>query len=77
MTSIAVTLLVLCTNQNMHHSPRCMAPVAEFHRTIDGWEGTLESGVEFTQTIHTPYIHEFKAEKMHWYIIGGEVVYAN
>ena len=52
-----------------------MAPVAEMHRTVDGWEGTLESGVEWKQTIITPYIHHFTAEEMEWYIVGGKVIY--
>jgi hypothetical protein len=72
-----ITALVLCNNINWTYSPRCNAPVAEFHRTIDGWEGTLTNGIPFTQEIITPNIHEFKMEDMHWFVINGEIVYIN
>jgi hypothetical protein len=59
-----ITVFVACNNFNWTYSERCNAPVSEFHRTIDGWEGTLTNGVPFTQEIVTPYIHIFKMEDM-------------
>jgi len=75
MLELLVTAIVNCSNENWTYSPRCNEPVAEFHQTTTGFEGTLTNGIPFTQTIITPNIHEFRMEDMHWFIINGEIVY--
>ena len=75
MLEIAVSAVILCNNLNWEHSPRCTAPVAEFHQTTTGFYGTLESGVEFTQTRITSSLQLFEAEQMKWLTDGKTVVY--
>lgn len=75
LLTVAISASVACTNANWQHSPRCTAPVAEFHQEHNRFYGTLESGVEWEQRIITPTLHEFRMEEVHWYVINGEVVY--
>lgn len=69
--------MILCNNLNYQHSPRCMEPIAEMHQTVDGFHGTLTNGIEWEQKIITPYIHEFRMENVHYYVVNGQIVYAN
>lgn len=77
MTSITVTLLLLCNNLNYQYSPRCMAPVAELHQTHNGFYGTLESGVEWKQTRITPEVMLFEMEEVKYYVFRDKIIYAN
>lgn len=54
-----------------------MEPIAEMHQTVDGFHGTLTNGIEWEQKIITPYIHEFRMENVHYYIVGGQIVYVD
>lgn len=74
MIVTTLSVIILCSNLNWEYSPRCTAPVAEFHQTTEGFHGTLESDVEWKQTIITPEIHRFEMEDVDWYIINGKKV---
>lgn len=70
-----LTVIIHCNNLNWQHSPRCTAPVAEFHETRDGFEGVLESGVQFKQTRITPSLQMFEMEQVKWLTNGKVIVY--
>lgn len=74
MTTL-VSVLILCNNLNWTYSPRCTAPVAEFHETYDGFHGTLESGVAFEQKRITSNLQLFRMEDVCWLTNGYTTVY--
>ena len=73
--SVAISAIILCNNLNWEQSPRCTAPPVEFHQTVNGWEGTLESGVEFSQTYITKDIMIFQMENVKWLTYKDKIVY--
>jgi len=76
MIELAVSAIILCSNANWEHSPRCTAPVEEFTQLYDGsFYGTLESGVEFTQTQITSSLQLFEMEQVKWLTNGKTIVY--
>jgi hypothetical protein len=75
MIETIVSVIILCNNYNWEYSPRCTAPVVEFYQTETGFYGTLESGVEWKQTIITNKIHLFEMEEVRWLTYEDKVVY--
>lgn len=75
MIETLVTVVIACNNLNWEHSPRCTAPVAEFHETHNGFYGTLESGVDFTQERITNNLQLFRMEDVCWLTNGYTTVY--
>jgi len=72
---VTVSVSVPCNNLNWEYSPRCTAPPKTFEFTEDGWKGTLESGVEFTQIYITPNIMLFQMEQVKWLTYQDKIVY--
>jgi len=64
---ITLLAVVLCTNANWLHSDRCTAPIENIVFTEQGIEGTLTSGVRFTQNHIVPGLQRFDMEEVHWY----------
>lgn len=75
MIETLVSAVVLCNNLNWEYSPRCTAPVSEFHQTLNGFEGTLENGVPFKQTVITSSLQLFEMENVRWITNGKTIVY--
>lgn len=73
-----LTVLILCTNANWHELERCTAPVEELRVTPDGFEGTLTSGVAFSQkpVLSDPgvQLHRFQMEEVAWYISDRGII---
>jgi len=75
--AMAVTLAIPCTNFNWEYSPRCTAPVAEFSQTIDGFEGSLTSGVEFKQTWYGTNVMIMEMEEVKYLVFKDHIIYLN
>jgi len=76
ISSIAVSVMILCNNYNWTYSERCTAPVASFEVTALGeFTGVLESGVEFKQTRITPTLQMFEMEEVKWITNGETIIY--
>lgn len=78
MIETLVTVIILCTNANWEHSPRCTAPVEHFEMdALGNFHGHLETGVEFTQTRLTAELHLFRMENVCWLVSGNTTVYCD
>lgn len=72
MLETMVSVLIVCTNANFEHSPRCNAPVDYFIVEDNGeaW-GYLNNGIPFTQTNvvnNVTRLQKFQLERAFWYI---------
>ena len=70
-----ISAIILCSNLNYQYSPGCTP--ATFETTINGWEGTLVNGENWTQEYITRDMMLFKteSEQLKYLVYKGHVVY--
>lgn len=77
-TTIGIFAIVMCSNANFDHSPRCQAPVESFNIDVNGEvTGQLTNGIKFTQTNvvnDVTRLQRFQLEDAFWYVTDkGEI----
>ena len=77
LATTAITVVILCSSTNYHHSPGCTP--ATFEQTHEGWRGTLANGEKWTQEYITRDIMLFKteSEQLKYLVYRDQIVYLN